>query len=74
MEELMARYYDKRWSAPVSDNRHQLHVRVPATPAGVVKARHLVTGWSERHGADADLQGDIALAVTEATTNAVLHG
>ena len=48
--------------------------RLPATPAAVRLARHGVSDALGRVGiADAALLADIALTVTEATTNAVRH-
>ncbi len=38
-----------------------------------MKARRAVVDWTRRYIADAGLLADIALAVTEATTNAVVH-
>ena len=48
--------------------------RLPATPAAVRHARHGVIDALVRAGtADGPLLADIALAVSEATTNAVRH-
>jgi anti-sigma regulatory factor (Ser/Thr protein kinase) len=47
--------------------------RVPATPGNVPRARRAVREFGEAHGAGDDALGNLALAVTEAVTNAVLH-
>jgi len=48
--------------------------RLPATPAAVRLARHgVIDALTEAGIADAALLGDIALTVTEATTNAIRH-
>jgi len=44
-----------------------------AEPAAVAAARHDVTSFAEAHGASPQLCADIALAVSEACTNAVVH-
>ena len=38
-----------------------------------MQARRAVTDWAQRHVEDRAVLSDIALAVTEAATNAVLH-
>jgi serine/threonine-protein kinase RsbW len=38
-----------------------------------MKARRAVVDWARRHVEDRAVLNDIALAITEATTNAVLH-
>jgi serine/threonine-protein kinase RsbW len=38
-----------------------------------MQARRAVVDWAQRHVEDRAVLNDIALAVTEATTNAVLH-
>ncbi|MBA2638220.1 MAG: ATP-binding protein [Solirubrobacterales bacterium] len=43
----------------------------PARPDSVPEARRAVTAWARDMGADEDRLGDIALAVSEACTNAV---
>lgn len=50
-----------------------LKVCHPAAPAAIPTLRHAAADFAAEHGADADLRGDIALAVSEAVTNAVRH-
>jgi anti-sigma regulatory factor (Ser/Thr protein kinase) len=50
-----------------------LKVCHPATPEAVPVLRHAAADFAAEHGADTDLCGDIALAVSEAVTNAVKH-
>lgn len=45
----------------------------PAEPAAVATARHAVTSFAAAHGADERLLQDVALAVSEACTNVVVH-
>ncbi len=47
--------------------------RFEAGDAAPRAARHAVVDWARGHVADSVVLGDIALAVTEATTNAVMH-
>ena len=49
------------------------HYRFPAESQSVSRARHAVTGFAREHGVPADLLGNIALAVSEACTNVVVH-
>jgi serine/threonine-protein kinase RsbW len=44
-----------------------------ATPEATRDARRRVTAFAAENGADRRLQTDIALAVTEAVTNAIIH-
>ena len=44
-----------------------------AESASVPRARHAVTGFARQHGVPSALLGGIALAVSEACTNVVLH-
>jgi anti-sigma regulatory factor (Ser/Thr protein kinase) len=44
-----------------------------ATPEAARDARQRITAFAADHGADRRLQADIALAVTEAVTNAIMH-
>jgi anti-sigma regulatory factor (Ser/Thr protein kinase) len=44
-----------------------------ATPEAARDARRRITAFAAEHGADRRLQADIALAVTEAVTNAIMH-
>jgi serine/threonine-protein kinase RsbW len=50
----------------------RLELRVDATPQAVARARREVTRFAVEHAAGAP--ADIALAVSEAVTNAVQHG
>lgn len=50
-----------------------LKVCHPANPEAVPVLRHAAADFAAEHGADTDLCGDIALAVSEAVTNAVKH-
>ncbi len=45
----------------------------PAEPAAVAAARHEVTSFAAAHGAGEALLRDVALAVSEACTNVVMH-
>jgi anti-sigma regulatory factor (Ser/Thr protein kinase) len=44
-----------------------------ATPEAARDARRRITAFAAEHGADRRLQADIALAVTEAVTNVIVH-
>lgn len=46
---------------------------LPAEPASVPELRHRVTRFAKEHGLGAELVADIALAVSEAVTNAVKY-
>jgi anti-sigma regulatory factor (Ser/Thr protein kinase) len=46
---------------------------VPATPDQVAPLRRGVTGFARNHGFDGERAADVALAVSEALTNVVLH-
>ena len=50
----------------------RLDLRLDATAAAVGQARRQVAAFAERHGLAR--RDDVALAVTEAVTNAVVHG
>jgi serine/threonine-protein kinase RsbW len=45
----------------------------PADSHSVSRARHAVTGFARDHGVPGEMLGDIALAVSEACTNVVIH-
>ena len=51
-----------------------LAVRVRATARNVAEVRRLVSAFASTHGARDGVLGNIALAVSEAITNAVVHG
>jgi serine/threonine-protein kinase RsbW/stage II sporulation protein AB (anti-sigma F factor) len=57
--------------APKNDS---LEMRFLAEPAGVAPARHAVTDLARRVGMADEIIANVALAVSEAITNAVLHG
>jgi serine/threonine-protein kinase RsbW len=65
--------------APIRGEAHSspaffsLKVCHPAVPDAVPVLRHAAADFAAEHGADTDLCGDIALAVSEAVTNAVKH-
>src|SRR3954447_16307759 len=48
--------------------------QLPAHEASVPELRGAVQGFVSKHGAGADVLSDVALAVSEAVTNAVMHG
>jgi anti-sigma regulatory factor (Ser/Thr protein kinase) len=52
---------------------HTGHYRFPAESQSVSRARHAVTGFAREHGVPVELLGNIALAVSEACTNVVVH-
>jgi serine/threonine-protein kinase RsbW len=45
----------------------------PAEPSTVTALRHRATGFAAENGADAELIGDVAIAVSEAITNVVKY-
>jgi serine/threonine-protein kinase RsbW len=49
------------------------HYHFPADSHSVSRARHAVTGFAREHGVPGELLDDIALAVSEACTNVVIH-
>lgn len=51
----------------------QLHERVPARPESIAPLRRAVVRFAADNGASAPQRDDIALAVSEALANAVLH-
>lgn len=59
--------------AASSPSIFSLKVCHPAVPAAVPVLRHAAADFAAEHGADDELCGDIALAVSEAVTNAVKH-
>ena len=66
-------------NAPSADGGHaavsvvSLKVCHPGRPDIVPSFRHAAVDFAAAHGADADLCHDVALAVSEAVTNAVKH-
>lgn len=57
-----------------TDSSDRLELRFPAEPEHVAPARHAVTELARRLGVLDRVVGNIALAVSEAITNAVVHG
>lgn len=55
------------------DYQERLHDRLPALPASIAPLRHSVLGFASDSGASERQREDIALAVSEALSNAVLH-
>jgi serine/threonine-protein kinase RsbW len=50
-----------------------LHLSLPAEPASVPELRHHAAAFAKAMGADEELTADVALAVSEAVTNAVKY-
>ena len=65
---LMSAVDSPRGSAPARWEREEI-----ALPANVAVLRHAVTDFARELGLPDQLVGDIALAVSEAATNAVMH-
>jgi len=55
------------------DYQERLHDRLPALPASIAPLRHSVLGFASDSGASERQLEDIALAVSEALSNAVVH-
>jgi PAS domain S-box-containing protein len=55
------------------EGERRLERRADAVPASVPGLRHAAVAFAVACGADPDAQAAVALAVTEATTNAVVH-
>ena len=53
--------------------RAVLHLRLPATADAVAQARKAACAYGEASGAEPDRLAEIALAISEAVTNAVRH-
>jgi serine/threonine-protein kinase RsbW len=51
----------------------RVNISVPATPQSVGHLRHVAADFAADHGASTAVQRSVALAVSEAATNAVLH-
>ena len=60
--------------SPGGPENHHLELRFLAQPNEVAPARHAVTDLARRVGMAEELIANVALAVSEAITNAVLHG
>jgi serine/threonine-protein kinase RsbW len=50
-----------------------LQVRKRATPTAIPELRHQAVAFAEAAGSEAALRSDVALALSEAVTNVVLH-
>jgi serine/threonine-protein kinase RsbW/stage II sporulation protein AB (anti-sigma F factor) len=50
-----------------------LELTLPARPESVAEIRAAVRQFAVQHGVDRDVLGSVALAVSEAATNAVVH-
>jgi anti-sigma regulatory factor (Ser/Thr protein kinase) len=57
---------------PISQEPH-LEQRLPARPESIAKLRHAIDQVAERGGASRRRREDIALAVSEALSNIVVH-
>jgi anti-sigma regulatory factor (Ser/Thr protein kinase) len=57
----------------VDGDADHLHHTVPAVPGSVRRLRHAAVAFAAGHGANAEVQAQVALAVSEAATNAVVH-
>ena len=55
------------------DYQERLHDRLPALPESIAPLRHSVLGFASDSGASERQREDIALAVSEALSNAVVH-
>lgn len=60
-------------SAVSVDYQERLHERLPALPQSIAPLRHSVLGFASDSGASERQREDIALAVSEALSNAVIH-
>ena len=52
----------------------KLELEVQAAPASVAKLRAAAVAFARAHGADDEVRQAVALAVSEAATNAIVHG
>jgi serine/threonine-protein kinase RsbW len=57
----------------VSNGSTGLHERLPARSQSIARLRHAASAFAGRHGASDSQREDIALAVSEAVSNAVKH-
>lgn len=64
---------DARGSAPLASDPTPVHLRVSAVADQVAIVRHAVLESAKAHGIGPAACGDIALAVSEACTNVVMH-
>jgi len=63
----------RRATAAARDPVAAVNGRLPATPASVTAVRHRVRDFAREQGLPEELIDRVALAVTEAAANAVLH-
>jgi serine/threonine-protein kinase RsbW/stage II sporulation protein AB (anti-sigma F factor) len=61
-------------SEPLSDRNGRFEQRARALPENVGALRRGIVAFAARHGLDAAACVDVALAASEALTNAVIHG
>ena len=64
---------EARGSAPLASDPTPVHLRLPAAADQVATVRHAVIESAKAHGIAAAPCDDIALAVSEACTNVVMH-
>ena len=64
---------DARGSAPLASEPTPVHLRVSAVADQVANVRHAVLESAKAHGIGPASRDDIALAVSEACTNVVMH-
>jgi serine/threonine-protein kinase RsbW len=60
-------------SAPLTSTPARVHMRGPAVATQVATVRHAVLDSAKAHGIGRAPRNDIALAVSEASTNVVMH-
>lgn len=53
--------------------RSPLHLELPAVPESIAELRRAISAFAYRAGANRAVVADIALAVSEAATNVVVH-
>jgi serine/threonine-protein kinase RsbW len=51
----------------------EMELELPAVAASVATMRHRATAFAAAHGGNSNLQDDVALAISEAATNAVKY-
>ena len=64
---------EARVSAPLTSTPRRVQMRVPAVAGQVATVRHAVLESAKAHGIGRTPRNDIALAVTEACANVVIH-
>jgi serine/threonine-protein kinase RsbW len=63
----------EKWPVRRAVEPAEIELKLPAIPASVPTMRRRATAFAAAHGADPDLQADVALAISEAVTNAVKY-